>query len=143
MTTIVVSCSSSSIHDREKLDKLHMLKLIEDIIERPSIIIETLENSQYIKCGYYISSIERDERELTGFKNVINYLIKNNYTFEVIDVYDYERKGDAFDITCSIEKRYKLYYAVTKSNGNRDYITFQFFTINGSIIFDGLYQPID
>lgn len=138
MTTFLSSCSSVFTDNKEEIDKQHMIKLIEDIIEMPSKIIETLENSQYIKCGYFISRIERDERELTGFTNVINYLIKNNFTFEVIDVYDYERKGDAFDITSSTEKYYFLVYVVNKGNENQDYITFQFYTKNGSLIFNGI-----
>ncbi len=143
MATMLFGCKSNNIDDKEELDKQHMLKLIEDIIDNPTNIIETLENSQYIKCDYYISRIERDERELTGFTNVVNYLIENNYTYEAIDVYDYNETKDVDGFHPTRKKSFHLYYVVNKGKENQDYITFHFYSKNESIIFDGLYQPID
>lgn len=111
-----------------------MIKLIEDIIETPTRMIEIMDNNETIDCSRIIELFKNEEWRLINFTMDIAYIKCRGYVFE--NIYEGPLAGtDGLD--------YDIYYVKDEGLESEDLIRFTFYKENDSIIFIGITKPID
>lgn len=137
LLTLFIGCNfligNNIIECKSSIDKQIMIKLIEDIIETPTRMIEVMDNNETIDCSRIIELFKNEEWRLINFTMDIAYIKCRGYVFE--NIYESPLAG-------TDDLVYDVYYVKDEGLESEDLIRFTFYPENGSLIFIGITKPI-
>lgn len=115
-------------------DEQAMINFIEDIIEYPAGMIETMSNHESINSFKIIKLFKNEEWRLINFTINISLIKCKNYKYDSTEILKMSRIYDNLIY---------LHYIMNKGEENQDVITFKFYEKGDKIIFSGIAKPID
>jgi hypothetical protein len=130
----LIFLSVSNVNSKQKEENKEMKKLIDEIIDHPTRMIETMKNSKNIDCSKLVKLFENEDRRLIAFTLSIAYLKYKNFEYEGFD----ESVNPRTNLTII-----QLYYVRNKGLKGEESIKFAFFKSEEKVVFNGITKPID